>query len=125
MFHIAEAQGSILLGLNTFRKIGHFTKHPRVSIETVDLDSSAQNLARCDLQVEIATARQVQQRPVTEAQCSRSARGTLIHPGLWYIVNNNNASDSFSKWLCPEVIDITEDWLEVDSNHMEVDKVSS
>ena len=48
LFHIIETQGPILLGLNTMRKFGLFTKHPRISIETVDLFASAQNLARCE-----------------------------------------------------------------------------
>ena len=46
LFHIVEAQGSILLGLNAMRKFGLFTKHPRISLETVDLFLSTQNLAR-------------------------------------------------------------------------------
>ena len=37
LFHIVETQGPILLGLNVMRKFGLFTKHPRISIETVDL----------------------------------------------------------------------------------------
>ena len=44
LFHMVNAQGLILLGLNTLKKMGLFTKHPRVSIETVDLYSSAQTL---------------------------------------------------------------------------------
>ena len=45
LFHIVETQGPILIGLNTMRKYGLFTKHPRISIETVDLFPSTQNLA--------------------------------------------------------------------------------
>ena len=37
LFHIVETQGPILLGLNAMRKFGLFTKHPRISIQTVDL----------------------------------------------------------------------------------------
>ena len=37
LFHIVETQGPFLLGLNTMRKFGLFTKHPRISIEMVDL----------------------------------------------------------------------------------------
>ena len=38
------------------RKFGLFTKHPRISIETVDLFASKQNLARCEAKE--VTARQ-------------------------------------------------------------------
>ena len=48
LFHIIEGKGPILLGLNTLRKIGIFMKYQVLNIETVDLYSSEQNLARCD-----------------------------------------------------------------------------
>ena len=69
LFHIVENQGPILLGLNTMRKFGLFTKHPRISIETVDLFASTQNLARCEAKE--VTASQGTAGPVTE-----SAMGT-------------------------------------------------
>ena len=48
LFYIVQTQGPILLGLNAMKKFGLFTKHPRISIETVDLFASKQNLARCE-----------------------------------------------------------------------------
>ena len=45
LFHIVETQGPILLALNAMRKFGLFTKHPRISIETVDLFPGTQYLA--------------------------------------------------------------------------------
>ena len=37
----------------------------------------------------------------------------------------NDASVSFSEWLGPENIDITEDWLDGDSDPVEVNEVGS
>ena len=36
-FHVVEAEGHILLGQNTMRKMGLFKMHPRVSTETTDI----------------------------------------------------------------------------------------
>ena len=64
LFYIVETQGPILLGLNAMRKFGLFTKHPRISIETVDLFASKQNLARCEAKE--VTARQGAAGPAVE-----------------------------------------------------------
>ena len=77
LFHIVETQGPILLGLNTMRRFGLFTKHPRISIETVDLFPSTQNLDRC--KAKEVTASQGAAGPVTE-----SATGTKVTPGYMY-----------------------------------------
>ena len=71
LFHIVETQGPILLGLNTMRKFRLFTKHPRISIETVDLFASTQNLARSE-EKEV-TASQGAAGQAAEIQCSRPA----------------------------------------------------
>ena len=89
LFHIVETKGPILLGLNTMRKFGMFTKHPRISIETGDLFASTQNLARC--KAKEVTASQGAAEPVTE-----SATGTKVTPGHMYEITNNDASVSFS-----------------------------
>ena len=39
LFHIVDAEGPTLLGLQTLRHMGLFSKHPRVYIETIDLHS--------------------------------------------------------------------------------------
>ena len=43
VFHIVEAEGPILLGLSTMRKMGIFMRHPRVSTETTDIHQEQQN----------------------------------------------------------------------------------
>ena len=48
LFHIVKTQTPILLGLNAMRKFRLFTKHLRISIETVDLFRNTKNLARCE-----------------------------------------------------------------------------
>ena len=83
LFHNVETQGPILLGLNAMRKFGLFTKHPRISIKTVDLFASKQNLARCEAKE--ATARQRAARPAAEIQCSRPAEYTQIPTGRGYV----------------------------------------
>ena len=72
------------------RKFGLFTKHPRISIETVDLFPSTQNLARCETKE--VTARQGTSRPIIE-----SATGTKVTSGHRYEMTNNYASASFSE----------------------------
>ena len=88
LFHIVETQEPILLGLNAMRKFGLFTKHPRISIETVDLFPSTQYLARCETKE--VTARQGASRPIIE-----SATGTKVNSGHRYEMTNNNVSASF------------------------------
>ena len=89
MFHSVETQGPILLGLNAMRKFGLFTKYPRVSIETVDLFPSTQNLARHETKE--VTASQGASGPVIE-----SATSTKATSGQMYEMANNDASVSFS-----------------------------
>ena len=90
LFHIVETQGPILLGLNAMRKFGLFTKHPRISIETVDLFPSTQNLAKHETKE--VTASQGASGPVIE-----SATGTKVTSGHMYEMTNNEASASFSE----------------------------
>ena len=82
IFHIVETQGLILLGLNAMRKFGLFTKYPRISIETVDLFPSTQNLARCETKE--VTASQGTVGPVIE-----SATGTKVTSGHMCEMTNN------------------------------------
>ena len=72
------------------RKFGLFTKHPRISIETVDLFPSTQNLARHETKE--VTASQGALGPVIE-----SATGTRVTSGQMYEMTNNDASVSFSE----------------------------
>ena len=72
------------------RKFGLFTKHTIISIVTVDLFPSAQNLARCETKE--VSARQGALGPVTE-----SATGTKVTSGHMYEMTNNDASASFSE----------------------------
>ena len=98
LFYIVETQGPILLGLNAMRKLRLFTKHPRISIKTVDLFASKQNLARCEAK-EI-TARQGAAGPEAEIQCSRPANYTQIPTGRGYVNQkhiNNKISVSISE----------------------------
>ena len=90
LFHIVETQGPILLGLNAMRKFGLFTKHPRISIETVDLFPSTQNLARCEMKE--VTARQGASRPIIE-----SATGTKVTSEHRYEMTDNDTSASLSE----------------------------
>ena len=90
LFHIVETQQLILLGLNAMRKFGLFTKHPRISIETVDLFPSTQNLARCEAKE--VTARQDASGPIIE-----SATGTKVTSGHMYEMTNNDVSASLSE----------------------------
>ena len=90
LYHIVETQGPILLGLNTMRKFGLFSKHPRISRETVDLFPSTQNLARGEAKE--VTASQGAAGPVTEL-----ATGTKVTAGHMYEITNNDASVSFSE----------------------------
>ena len=90
LFHIVETQGPILLGLNAMRKFELFTKHPRVSIETVHLFPSTQNLARHETKE--VTASQGASRPVME-----SDTGTKVTSGHMCEIANNDASASFSE----------------------------
>ena len=90
LFHIVETQGPILLGLNAMRKFGLFTKHPRISIETVDLFPSTQHLAKHETKE--VTASQGAAGPVIE-----SATGTKVTSGHMYEMANNDASASFSE----------------------------
>ena len=71
LFHIVDTQGPILLGLNAMRKFGLFTKHPRISIETVDLFASKQNQTRCE------ERRQLQDKVQLDQQLRYSAIGQL------------------------------------------------
>ena len=72
------------------RKFGLFTKHPRISIETLDLFPSTQNLARQETKE--VTASQGASGPIIE-----SATGTKVPSGHMYEIANNNASTSFSE----------------------------
>ena len=90
LFHIVETQGPILLGLNAMRKFGLFTKHPRISIETVDLFPSTQNLARCETKE--VTASQGAVGPAIE-----SVTGTKVASRHMYEMTNNDASGTFSE----------------------------
>ena len=72
------------------RKFGLFTKHPRVSIETLYLFPSTQNLARHEIKE--VTASQDASGPVIE-----SATGTKVTSGHMYELANNDASASFSE----------------------------
>ena len=58
-------------------------KHPRISIKTVDLLASKQNLARCEAKE--VTARQGAAGPTAEIQCSRPADYTQIPTGRGYV----------------------------------------
>ena len=93
LFYIVETQGPILLGLNAMRKFGLFTKHPRISIQTVDLFASKQILARCEAKE--VTARQGAAGPAAEIQCSRSADYTQIPTGRGY-VNQKHITNKIS-----------------------------
>ena len=81
------------------RKFGLFTKHPRISIKTVDLFASKQNLTRCEGKE--ATARQGAAGPAAEIQCYRPADYTQIPTGRGYVnqkhINNNKISVSISE----------------------------
>ena len=90
LFYIVETQGPILLGLNAMRKFGLITKHPRISIETVDLFPSTQNLARCEKKE--VTASQGAVGPVL-----KSATGPKVTSGHVYEMTSNDASASFSE----------------------------
>ena len=90
LFHIVETQGPILLGLNAMQKFGLFTKHPRVSMETVDHFPSSQNLVKHETKE--VTASQGATGPVIE-----SATGTKVTSGHRYEMANNDASASFSE----------------------------
>ena len=48
VFYVVQSEGPILLGLNTIRKMGLFTRYPRVSTETTDIHQEQQNQVRCD-----------------------------------------------------------------------------
>ena len=96
LFHIVETQGPILLGLNAMRKFGLFTKHPRISIETVDLLASKQNLTRCEGKE--ATARQGAAGPAAEIQCYRLADYTQIPAGRGY-VNQKHINNKISAFI--------------------------
>ena len=73
------------------RKFGLFTKHPRISIKTVDLFASKQNLTRYEGKE--ATARQGVAGPAAEIQCYRPPDNTQIPTGIGYVnqkhINNN------------------------------------
>ena len=71
------------------KKFG-LSKHSRISIETVDLFPSTQNLARCETKE--VTASQGALGPVSE-----SATGTKVTSGHMYEMTNNDASASFSE----------------------------
>ena len=90
LFHIIQTQGPILLCLNAMRRFGLFTKHPRVTIETVDLFLSTQSLARHE--TKDVTASQGASGPVIE-----SATSTKVTSGHMYEMANNNASASLSE----------------------------
>ena len=90
LFHILETQGPILLGLNAMRKFGLFTKHPRISMDTVDLFPSTQNLAKHETKE--VTASQGASGPVIE-----SATCTKVTSGHMYEMANNDAPASFSE----------------------------
>ena len=72
------------------RKFGLFTKHPRISIETIDLFPSTQNLARCETKE--VTASQGAVGPAI-----KSATDTKVTTGHMYEMTNNDASASFSE----------------------------
>ena len=72
------------------RKFGLFTKQPRVSIGTVDLFPSTQNLARHETKE--VTASQGASGPVIE-----TATGTKVTSGYMYEMVNNDVSASFSE----------------------------
>ena len=72
------------------RKFGLFIKHPRISIEMVDLFPSTQNLTRHETKE--VTASQGASGPVIE-----SDTGTKVTSGHIYEMANNDASASFSE----------------------------
>ena len=83
VFHIVEAEGPILPGLNTMRKMGLFTRHPRVSTETTDIHQ--ENQARCDPMRVKSTTRQGAARPAAEIWCYRLADYTQTPIGQGYV----------------------------------------
>ena len=46
LFHIVDIEGHTLLGLPTMRKMGLFTDHKLMNVETVDIHAEYRNLAR-------------------------------------------------------------------------------
>ena len=100
LFHIVETQGPILLGLTTMRKFGLLTKRPRISIETVDLFPSTQNLARCEAKE--VTASQGAAGPAAGIQYSRPADYMITPTGRGYVNQkhiNKKISVSISEGL--------------------------
>ena len=102
VFHVVEAEVSILSGLKTMWKMGLFTMHLRVSTGTTDIYQEQQNQARCDwLEVE-SIIRQGAAGQAAEAQCSRSANYTQTPTGQGYVNpkhSNNKVSVSFLEGL--------------------------
>ena len=90
LFHIVETQGPILLGLNAIRKFELFTKHPRISKETVDLFPSTQSQARHE-------TKEVTASQGTLGLVIESATGTKVTSGQMYDMTNNDTSVSFSE----------------------------
>ena len=114
-FHIVEAHGSILLGLNTPRKKSLFTKYPKMSTETIDIHPEQQNLARCDPKEVASTIHQGVAAPGKEAHHPWQANNNLISKDQGYVKPsniNNGMSDSFSEELGPEVDDDPDDWVD-------------
>ena len=98
IFHIVEAQGPILLGLPTLRRMGLFQKHPRVFIEHIDIHQIQQNnLARC------VTGRGMSDNNANEQGCVSDAE--QVHPEV------------------TEIMDVTEEWVNtenIDSKNLNV-----
>ena len=97
IFQIVEAKGPKLLGLPTLRRLRFVQKHPRVSIENIDIHQiQKNNLARC----------------VTDVVMSDNANG--------------QSSVSDAEQVDPEateIMDVTEEWVDtenIDSKNLNV-----
>ena len=98
-FHIVEAQGPILWGLNTLRKMVIFTDHQSVTTETIGIPLGPQNLARYDKKQVGSTANsQGAARPVNETMHTIPPQNTITPTKQTYVgPDGNNKSESFSE----------------------------
>ena len=80
-----------MLGLNTLRKMGIFTVHPSITIETIDIHPEPQNLAKYDKkQVKSVANSQGAAGPAKQTQHTMPAEDTMTSKEKGYVSPDAN-----------------------------------
>ena len=88
-----------MLGLNTLRKMGSFTVHPSITIETIDIHPEPQNLAKYNKKhVESMANSQGAAGPAKQTEHTMPAEDTVTSKEKGYVSPDTNNLKFFQKY---------------------------